>query len=313
MVNLGISSFGQGTGPGATIEMAQQAEALGFHRFMLVEQALLVDSVSLCAAIGAATQRIRVGTGVANLYLRSPEMLALAAAVAAEASKGRFVLGLGPGGRPMAERVGVAWRGTHTALADTTAVVRRYLAAQDPTAGHLRLPGANLAPCAFAVPIVWAAVGLRTVEVAAELADGVMLYQAPEAWITAALDRLDTAAHDAGRTGEALERSLLLPVFLHDDIGQARAAARRWLSFYARVPHYRTMFAASGDDEVGPHSISDELIDAAVLAGSAEHCRARLTRLAKTGLTHIDLAPLPLGEEGLPVAAATVMEALSPL
>ncbi len=292
--------------------MAQQAEAHGFHRFMLVEQALVVDSVSLCAAIGAATQRIRIGTGVANIYLRSPEMLALAAAAAAEASNGRFLLGIGPGGRPVAERMGLTWRGTRTALADTTVVVRRYLAGGEPTDRNLSLPGANVAPCTFAVPIVWAAVGLRTAEAAAQMADGVMLYQAPEAWITAALERFDTAAHDAGRTGESLERSLLLPVFLHDDIGRARAAARRWLSFYARVPHYRSMFAASGVDEVGPEAISDELIDAAVLAGSAEHCRARLARLAQTGLTHIDLAPLPLGEESLSAAAASVMQALSP-
>lgn len=309
MIKVGISSFDLGTGPGRTIEMARQAEAHGFHRFMLVEQPLTVDSVSLCAAIAAATERIGVGTGVVNIYLRSSEMLALGAAVAAEASSGRFVLGIGPNGRAGVEALGLTWRGGRAALVDTTAVVRRYLAGTEAKVVGIQ---ARVEPCNYFVPIVWAAVGLGTADVAAQLADGVMLYLAPEARIKVAVDRFDTTAHDAGRSGEALERSLLLPVFLHDDIAQARAAGRRWLSLYARVPHYRKMFNACGFDDVGPDSVTDDLIDAAVLAGSADHCRDRLTGLAATGLTHVDLAPLPVGEEDLASAATRVMEALRP-
>lgn len=302
MVHVGVSSFGRRTGPRKTIELARQAESLGFHRFMLVEQPLNVDSVALCAAIAAATARIGVGTGVANVYLRSPEMLALGAVVAAEASGGRFVLGIGPNARPSVEALGITWRGGRAALIDTTAVVRSYLDGSE----------ASVARCEEAVPIVWAAVGLRTTEAAARLADGVMLYMTPEARITEALARFDTAAGEAGRAGETLERSLLLPVFLHDDMTLARAAARKWVSLYARVPHYRSMFKDSGFDDVAIESVSDGLIDAAVLAGPAEHCRDRLAGLAATGLTHVDLAPLPVGGEDLPAAGARVMEALRP-
>ena len=52
---LGISSFGTGLGPAATIALAQQVEKAGFHRFMLVERVHTNDSVAQCAAIGAAT------------------------------------------------------------------------------------------------------------------------------------------------------------------------------------------------------------------------------------------------------------------
>jgi len=72
------------------------------------------------------------------------------------------------------------------------------------------------------------------------------------------------------------------------------------------------MFAASGFPGAGPDAIADDLLDAIVLAGPADHCRDGLGRLAATGLTHVDLAPLPVGDETLPTAAERVLEALAP-
>lgn len=300
---LGISSFGTGMGPADTIALAQRVEAAGFHRVMLVERVHTNDSVAQCAAIGAATERIGVGTGIANVYLRSPQMLGLATAVAAEASNGRFVLGLGPNNRGGVERLGLTWRGAVPSLVEATDAVRGILAGT---------PG-SIEPCRHPVPVVWAAVSLATAEAAGTHAEGVMLYLATADRITTALGRFDEAAAAAGRAADGpLERSLLLPVFLHPDADAARAAARRFLSFYLTLPHYQTMFAASGFAGAGPDNISDALLDAIVLAGPADHCGDGLARLAATGLTHVDLAPLPVGEEALPAAAERVLEALAP-
>lgn len=299
---LGISSFGTGLGPADTIALAQRAETVGFHRFMLVERVHTNDSVAQCAAIGAATERIGIGTGIANVYLRSPQMLGLATAVAAEASNGRFVLGLGPNNRAGVERLGLTWRGTVPSLVEATDGVHRILAGT---------PG-SIEPCRHPVPVVWAAVSLATAEAAGTHADGVMLYLATADRIATALARFDEAAAAAGRADGPLERSLLLPVFLHPDADAARAAARRHLAFYLTLPHYQAMFAASGFAGAGPDNITDALLDAIVLAGPAGHCRQGIERLAATGLTHVDLAPLPVGDETLPTAAERVLEALAP-
>ncbi len=207
---LGISSFGTGprTGPAATLALARDVEAHGFARFMLVERVLSNDAMAQCAAIAAATERIGLGTGIANVYLRHPEMLALAAAVAAEVSDGRFVLGLGPNNQAATERAGFAWRGAREALAETTATVRAVL---DGSTG--RAPA-----CGWPVPVVWAAVAMETAELAGRLADGVMLYLATVPRIGAVLDRFDAAAAAAGRADLPLERSLLLPVFPADSL-----------------------------------------------------------------------------------------------
>ncbi len=299
---LGISSFGTGTGPADAIALARRVEAVGFHRFMLVERVHTNDSVAQCAAIGSATDRIGVGTGIANVYLRSPQMLGLATAVAAEASNGRFVLGLGPNNRAGVERLGLPWRGAVPSLAAATDAVHQVLAGT---------PG-SIEPCRHPVPVVWAAVSLTTAEAAGTHADGVMLYLATADRIVTALGRFDGAAAAAGRAGASLERSLLLPTFLHPDADAARAAARRFLRFYLTLPHYQAMFEASGFAGAGPDNITDGLLDAIVLAGPADHCREGLARLAATGLTHVDLAPLPVGDERLPAAAERVLEALAP-
>ncbi|MGE4086331.1 MAG: LLM class flavin-dependent oxidoreductase [Vicinamibacterales bacterium] len=300
---LGISSFGTGprTGPAATLALARDVEAHGFARFMLVERVLSNDAMAQCAAIAAGTERIGVGTGIANVYLRHPEMLGLAAAVAAEVSDGRFVLGLGPNNQAATERAGFAWRGAREALAETTAIVRSVL---DGTTG--RAPA-----CGRPVPVVWAAVAMETADLAGRLADGVMLYLATVARTAAVLDRFGAAAADAARADLPLERSLLLPVFLHDDVDRARAAARRFLAFYATLPHYRKLFARSGFPVVEGEELPDGLIDAVVVAGPTSTLRARLDELAGTGLTHVDLAPLPvLDDEDLPAAAARLFAAL---
>ncbi len=299
---LGISSFGTGLGPADTIALAQRVEAAGFHRFMLVERVHTNDSVAQCAAIGAATERIGVGTGIANVYLRSPQMLGLATAVAAEASHGRFVLGLGPNNRAGVERLGLTWRGTVPSLVEATDAVHQVLAGT---------PG-SIEPCRHPVPVVWAAVSLATAGAAGIHADGVMLYLATADRITTALTRFDEAAAGAGRAEAAQERSLLLPVFLHPDADAARSAARRVLSFYLTLPHYQTMFEASGFTGAGPDNIADDLLDAIVLAGPADHCHDGLARLTATGLTHVDLAPLPVGDETLTAAADRVLGSFTP-
>ncbi|MCC6438096.1 MAG: LLM class flavin-dependent oxidoreductase [Acidimicrobiales bacterium] len=303
-MQLGLSTFGTGpnTGPADTLALAIEAERHGFDRFMLVERVLTNASIAQCAAIGAATTRIGVGTGIANVYLRHPEMLALAAAVAAAVSGGRFVLGLGPNNQASVERAGFAWRGGREALLDTTTAVRAVL---DGTAG--RAPA-----CRHPVPIVWAAVAMETAELAAAQADGVMLYLATDERIARVLARVDAAARAAGRAGAVVERSLLLPTFLHDDLGAARAAARGFLGFYAGLAHYRTLFARSGFPVGADGSLSDELLDAVVALGPADAIRDRLERLAALGLSHVDLAPLPVGGEDLPGAAARLFAALGP-
>ena len=69
--------------------------------------------------MGDATRRIKVGTWVANIYLRLPYLCAKAAALAADATGGRFILGLGVSHQPVNRALGIDMPNPSTALRNT--------------------------------------------------------------------------------------------------------------------------------------------------------------------------------------------------
>ena len=75
--------------------MAQNAEAAGFDRIFVAE--VNNDVLATAQLMGTSTERINVGTWVANIYLRHAYACVQGAALIAEATGGRFILGLGVG------------------------------------------------------------------------------------------------------------------------------------------------------------------------------------------------------------------------
>lgn len=295
-VRVGVTSFGADLPTRTKVELARQAEQAGFERFLLVETVETNEAMVQLAAIAMATDRIGIGTGIANIYLRRTDMLAAAAVAVADVSDGRLVLGIGPNNRRAVEGLGLAWRPPAQALTETTERLRAIFAGEAGRCG----------PATHPIPIPWAAVGLGSAEAAGRHADGVMGYLATASRLAVVREQFRRGAEAAGRDPDRLEFSLLLPTFLDEDLETARAAARSFLSFYTTLPHYRSMFEASGFTEVT--SVPDALIDAVVLAGPVEHCRQRLADLAAVGLTDVDLAPLPVGGRDLPSSAAVLFE-----
>lgn len=299
-MRLGISSFGTDAGPAAAVLLAVAAERAGFDRFMLVERVRTNDTLAVLAGAAAATSRIGLGTGIVNVWLRHPEMLAASAIAVDDISGGRLILGLGPNNRSGTEAAGYTWRDPREVLTEVTATLRGCFAGTEGRCG----------PAAHPIAVPWAAVALETVTTAARHADGVMLYLATAARIHKARDRFVTEASHAGRDPAGLECSLLMPVFLDDSVAAARDTARAFLRNYVAMAHYQKMFAASGFDR--PTDLDDALVDAVVVAGDGEVCRARVEELRSLGLTDVDLAPLGVGGRTIAESAAMVMETVRP-
>ena len=90
----------------ATSHLAQRAERAGFDIVLSVEF-FNQHAFAVLGAIAATTERIRIGTGIANAFTRAPLVHATAAMDLDELSGGRMVLGLGSGTR----RMNVEWWG----------------------------------------------------------------------------------------------------------------------------------------------------------------------------------------------------------
>jgi alkanesulfonate monooxygenase SsuD/methylene tetrahydromethanopterin reductase-like flavin-dependent oxidoreductase (luciferase family) len=153
---------------------AQLADELGYEAFALPEGWGL-DATLLLTEAASRTRRIKLVSGILSVWGRTPGTLAMTAATLQRLSGGRFVLGLGPSTRALVEGFHDV-RFAHPAdkLREVTTKVRALLAGErallDATAGSRPLRLGQ--PAAPELPIWLAAMGDRTVRVAAELADG---------------------------------------------------------------------------------------------------------------------------------------------
>jgi alkanesulfonate monooxygenase SsuD/methylene tetrahydromethanopterin reductase-like flavin-dependent oxidoreductase (luciferase family) len=211
------------------VATARLADELGYE-LVAVPEGWGLDSTAVLAEIALATTRIRLVSGILSVWSRTPATLAMTAATLDQISAGRYVLGLGASTRALAEGFhDVRFEHPADRLADTVTAVRALLAGGSarlratPDARPLRLG----LPPAPGVPIWVAALGPRTLRVAAELADG---------WFPAfvARDRLATLI---GRVqGGGARRPLTVAAgpltVAADDAGAARAIAAGTIAWY---------------------------------------------------------------------------------
>lgn len=284
-------------------QVAREAEQAGFEAMFSTE--VNSDTMATALVMGAATERITVGTWVANIYLRHPYVCAKGAELIADDTGGRFVLGLGVSHGPVNDALGVDMANAPDDLIAYVRAVRAWLAGDGP-ATHLPQHAA-----AHRVPIHLAALGLRAAERAATVADGLM----PTMWSPERVAKsAEYIARGRARASERVpvELTLGLPTFLGDDLDALRETARANLALYTGFPFFRRMWRESGfpdeadamDRGEGAAGLSDALLDSFCLIGPLSRCRERLDEYRSAGVDLPILNP-PIG----PTAALDVIRA----
>ena len=309
------------------LHLARRAEQLGYQAFYLAE-AWGHDAGVLLAEVAARTDRIRLGTGVLNVWGRSPANLAMLASSLHEVSGGRFELGLGVGSPQLAEGLhDVAFRDPVGRLATVTRQVRRLLAGERVL---LDAPGAHR-PLRLAtepvpeLPINLAALGPRAIRVAGELADAWYPFLLPISGLPAGIAQLDRGA--VGRADDTARPliSPCLPTAVAPDLQQARRLASWWVVFYLTTmgPLYpRTLYRLghgaaveavlranptrhTAEVPAAAHGLLDEL----TVWGDVERARATLDRWYASGA---QLPVLALPPNRPPAELEYMLEALAP-
>jgi alkanesulfonate monooxygenase SsuD/methylene tetrahydromethanopterin reductase-like flavin-dependent oxidoreductase (luciferase family) len=173
--------------------------------------------------------------------------------------------------------------------------VRQWLKGEGP-ATHL-----PQRPSPKPVPVYVAAVASRTVELASELADGIMPFLWPAERVKQARAWIDRGRARASNLGK-LDVTLGLPTFVGDDVQAMREVARGNLGLYTTFPFFQRMFRASGfadeaaemEKGAGGAALSDRLLDAVCLLGPMARCRAQLAAFRSAGVDLPILVP-PIG------------------
>jgi alkanesulfonate monooxygenase SsuD/methylene tetrahydromethanopterin reductase-like flavin-dependent oxidoreductase (luciferase family) len=197
--------------------VAREAEDAGFDAVFTAE--VNNDALATAQLMGAATRHIQVGTWVANIYLRHPYVCAQGAALIADLTEGRFILGLGVSHQPVNQALQVDMLHPPTALRSYVTAVRSWLRGEGPST-HL-----PQRPAAHPVPLYVAALTSPIVELGGELADGIMPFLWPAARVRQSRAWVARGRAKASTLGP-LAITLGLPTFLGDNRKALRDAAR---------------------------------------------------------------------------------------
>src|SRR5215510_15750599 len=126
MARIGLAISG-GLAPADIVECVQLAEQLGYESAWIAE-GHGGDQFALLAACAVATQRIRLGTAISSVFVRSAPTIGMAAATVDHLSHGRFILGLGSSHRVQVEpEHGIPFTQPTRRLRETIDVVRALL------------------------------------------------------------------------------------------------------------------------------------------------------------------------------------------
>lgn len=267
IANPGVIFFTDALEVTALERFVQRLEELGYDSLWIPE--LFGREPFATAAFALArTSRLKVATGIANVYARDAIIAAQGRQTLAELSDGRFILGLGVSHPPIAEAHRQKW-------VPPVAKLRGYLDLIEQT--EVRSPRA-----AQPAPIWLAAHGPGLLRLAAARADGANTYLMPPTHTRQARERL----------GPDRRLNVVLPCCLCEDRDRARSVARKGLGIYLPLPAYQRQWRESGftpaDFEQGG---SDRLIDALVAWGDLATIRKRMIEHRDAGASQIVISP----------------------
>ena len=267
---VGIWTFAFELQPAARVrEAAAEIEGLGYGAIWIPE-ALGREALSHAAVLLAATRRIPVATGIANIWARDAMAMAAGQKTLAEAWPGRFLLGIGVSHAPI---VGMRGHGYDRPLT----FMRQYLDAMDAAIY-------NPPPPAAAPRVIGA--------LAAERTEGAHPYFVPPEHTRRARAALGPGKLLAPEQAVVLER----------DATVARGVARRHMQMYLQLPNYVNNLRrlGFGDDDL-QRGGSDRLVDAIVAWGDVGAVVDRVRAHHEAGADHVCIQVLPREATALPV------------
>lgn len=251
---------------------ARRADELGYGA-LWVPETVGREPFTLLGMLAGDAGRMALGTSIVSIWGRDAQTARMGARTLADATGGRFVLGLGVSHPHLAAKL----RGHH--FERPVATMRAYL--ETYRKAVYRGPGAD----GPEPPVLIAALRERMTDLAATEADGAFPYLVTAdrvAWMRARLD----AANGASRPLLAVT----LPVALDDD---DRTASRAYLAPYLRTPTYQASWALQGfEPSDWEQPASDRLVDAMVARGGTPAVRARIGELHDAGGDHVAIIPL---------------------
>lgn len=300
------------------IRYVRRAEDRGFEAVWQAESRLVREATVPMAAFAATTERIKIGSGVVNCWTRNVGLMAATFVTLDDLAPGRVMLGIGAWWEPLATKVGVKRERPLAAMREYIETVRRLIAMENVSfhgdfvdVDDIEIDIVHGDRSARDIPIYLGATGMKMMELAGEIADGVLLnYLVSPAYNASAMEHLTSGAARAGRTVDEIDRPQLVVCSLDVDRDAALDRARELVTQYlGQQPH---IGKASGVDQsllddiakvltwpASPEDIRkamalvpDEVVQMITASGTPDECRAKVREYVDAGCTCPVLYPL---------------------
>ena len=303
------------------VALAQAAEHKGYTSFWVTEGGAR-DSISQLGALAVGTSRIKLGTGIVNIFSRTPSLMALTASTLAELSNGRFILGLGAGHKFAIEGYhGVPFARPVARMEDYIRIIKAGFRER-----RVSYTGKVFSVSNFQIaaprqasdpPIYIATLADRMGRLAGQLADGVLPLLATPQGVTEVIANVQAGAEAVGRDSAQVDIACV-----SSDLAAAEAEARRQISRYGTMPFYQNMLRRGGygkesdalaqawlarDSGKAAQVVSDAMLNDLALVGPPARWRQTLQKFRDAGVTHPVIYAAPVGED----STGSLMEALS--
>ena len=293
------------------VEKVRIADRLGFDSVWVAES-WGYELFSSMADLVGATERIKIGSGIANIYSRTPALIASAAATLDERSGGRIILGLGTSGANVVEDWhGVPFEKPLQRTREYIEIIRMILRGEklvyQSEFFHLaRGFKLRFKPLRADLPIYVAAIGPKNIAQTGELADGILPVHWPATRWSALREQLDEGSLKAGRPAHSAAIAPYITwIPLPEDASEEE---RRAAYFKAASPlayyvgrmgkYYAQMLTRNGYGEdvqriiVGwqqgmksaIEAVSSRLLDATTVIGTVQECVAKLDAWTASGV-----------------------------
>jgi probable F420-dependent oxidoreductase len=299
------------------IEYARRADDAGFRTAWFPE-ITFADSFGPATAAALQTERIGIATGVVGVWSRSAVTMALQAGTLQQLSNGRLLLGLGVQARGYVR----SWHGQQyekplAAMRDFVTILRRAFAGELVTHEGEVFSVRNFhLDMELPVPprITIAANGPRMIELAGGIADGMIgWFQSLEYVREVTMPALRRGAARAGRSLDGFEATVGFPAVVTEDesgIELAKGQAMMYATALGSAPAYLESARAAGFGHVAEAIgervragdlrgavalVPDEMVDALLMAGSADRLRERISAYRQAGLDAVHVLPSPPG------------------
>lgn len=300
------------------IKYAQLAEKMGFEQIWQAESRLAREATIPLAAIATVTEKVKLGTGVISMWTRNVALMGATFNTLNELAPNRIIAGLGAWWEPLASKVGVNRVKPLSAMREIVINLQKLFKMENVSfqGEFVQFDGVELDIVhgerkAVPVPVYIGATGPKMLELAGEIAEGVLMnYLVSPYYNKNAMKLLSNGLKKSGRSLDSLDRPQLVVVSLDDDADLAIQRAKELVTQYlGQQPHIGKASGVSEDllQEVGkiltwpakPEDIKkamevvpDEVVQLVAAAGTEEDCKAKVVEYIKDGATCPIMYPL---------------------